>query len=243
MNQLSDRQKKLLEIIIKEYVDSAQAVGSENLVEKYDLGVSPATIRSEMVNLTELSFLTKPHISSGRVPTDLGFRYYIKNIMQEEEIPVVNEVAIKERLWPTRHDVDALLRQVVQALADETRNLGLVLTDEGKLYSAGASHILQHPEFYDIDLTRTVLHLLDEAELVFSMFSKTPQDQRRGVFLGREISLETLSSCGVVFARLDLPRGQGGYLSVVGPCRLKYATVLPMVNYLADLVSELSKGW
>ncbi|MBM4401640.1 MAG: hypothetical protein FJ044_00130, partial [Candidatus Cloacimonetes bacterium] len=135
MAELSERQIKLLGAIINEYVETASPVGSEVITQKYDLKVSPATIRNEMAALTNEGYLQKPHTSAGRIPTDLGFRFYIKNIMQEKEIPVVSEVAIKQRLWPQRHDLNNLLNQAAQALAEETKNLSLVLTDEGRLYT------------------------------------------------------------------------------------------------------------
>ncbi|MDO8259959.1 MAG: heat-inducible transcription repressor HrcA, partial [Candidatus Magasanikbacteria bacterium] len=72
MPELSDRRKELLKIIIDEYIESAEPVGSETIVEKYNLGVSPATVRNEMVFLTQGGFLKQPHTSSGRVPTPMG---------------------------------------------------------------------------------------------------------------------------------------------------------------------------
>lgn len=243
MAELNERQIKLLQAIINEYVETAAPVGSEVLTQKYDLGVSSATIRNEMGRLANEGYLSKPHTSAGRIPTDLGFRFYIKNIMQEKEIPVVSEVAIKQRLWPQRHDLINLLNQTAQALAEETKNLSLVLTDEGRLYTAGSANILRHPEFYDIDLTRTVLEMLDRSENFANMFARVPTEQNFGILLGEESGLPGFAGCGVIFSRFTLPRGRGGYLGVLGPTRLPYPQVVPMVKYFADLVNELSKGW
>lgn len=243
MAELSERQIKLLGSIINEYVETASPVGSEVITQKYDLQVSPATIRNEMATLTNEGYLAKPHTSAGRTPTDLGFRFYIKNIMHEKEIPVVSEVAIKQRLWPQRHDLNNLLNQAAQALAEETKNLSLVLTDEGRLYTAGSSHVLRHPEFYDIDLTRSVLEMLDRSEIFANMFARVPTEQSFGILLGEESGIPGFAECGVIFSRFSLPRGQGGYLGILGPTRLPYPKVVPMVKYFADLVNELSKGW
>lgn len=243
MAELSERQIKLLDAIINEYVETAEPVGSQILTQKYNLGVSSATIRNEMARLTNEGYLGKPHASAGRIPTDLGFRFFIKNIMQEKEIPVVSEVAIKQRLWPQRHDLSNLLNQTAQSMAEETKNLSLVLTDEGRLYTAGASYVLRHPEFYDIDLTRSVLEMLDRVEIFTGIFSRVFNEQEFGILLGKESGVPGLGNCGMIFSRFSMPRGQGGYLGILGPTRLNYAGVVPMVKYFASLVNELSKGW
>ncbi len=87
MPTISPRQAQLLRIIIEEYVKSAEAVGSENIVAKYSLGVSPATVRNEMAALTQEGYLEQPHTSAGRIPTALGFRYYLSDLMEELDIP------------------------------------------------------------------------------------------------------------------------------------------------------------
>ena len=91
MPDLSERQAKLLQVIIDEYVATAEPVGSETIVKKFDLGVSPATIRNDMVRLAEEGYLEKSYSSSGRVPTPLGFRFYIKTLMAEKKLPFTKE--------------------------------------------------------------------------------------------------------------------------------------------------------
>src|SRR5207253_444065 len=99
MTDLSDRQKDLLKAIVELYVKEGEPVGSQNVEKAYNLGVSPATIRNEMVKLTESGFLKQPHTSAGRIPTSMGFRVYIGELMKEKELPISAEVSIKENLW------------------------------------------------------------------------------------------------------------------------------------------------
>src|SRR4030065_1427914 len=98
MAELSERKRQLLKAIIDEYIATAEPVGSEAIVEKYSLGVSPATVRNEMVVLTREGYLSQPHTSAGRSPTPMGLRFYIKELMKEQEVPVKDEVQIKEDL-------------------------------------------------------------------------------------------------------------------------------------------------
>ena len=80
---LTDRQKELLKAIVELHVKNGESVGSQTLEKEYSLGVSPATIRNEMVKLTEMGFLKQPHTSAGRVPTSMGYRVYIQDLMKE----------------------------------------------------------------------------------------------------------------------------------------------------------------
>ena len=95
MTQLTERQRTLLLVIIRDYIDAAQPVGSKRLVERYDLDYSPATIRHEMAALTEMGYLRQPHTSAGRVPTEEGYRCFVSAMMNQAELPetVQNNIA------------------------------------------------------------------------------------------------------------------------------------------------------
>lgn len=240
---ITARQAQLLRIIIEEYVKSSEAVGSENIVAKYNLGVSPATVRNEMAALTHEGYLEQPHTSAGRTPTAMGFRYYLSELMEEKSVSVVAEVAIKQRLWQERHEIENLLRKAALALAEETHEMAIAITDTGKVYSAGASYVLDHPEFYDIDLTRSVLALIDQYDTLSTIFSQSQDSNRVNVLVGAETGLPYLAPCSVVYRHFDLGRGRVGTLGVIGPARLDYPTVIPTVRYFSDLMNELVRSW
>ncbi len=239
---LSERQLKLLELIIKEYIATAEPVGSENLVSKYKLNISPATVRNEMVVLTEEGFLAKPHFSAGRIPTQLAFRHFIKYLMEEEPLPVVNEVAIKQKLWEKRKDVDELLRQSVRELAQETNQLALCFLHPERLYHGGYANILNHPEFYEIDLTQSILRLLEDSEVWRAILAQIDPAQDFGVLLSEELGLPHLEPCGLVFARIKPRRENEGHLLVLGPLRLNYPRIIPRVRYFQHLINELGQN-
>ncbi len=88
MQALTERQETILGLIIHQYIDAAQPVGSRWLVDKYQLGVSPATVRNEMAHLTQSGFLRQPHTSAGRIPTEKGYRYFVRSLIGETELPV-----------------------------------------------------------------------------------------------------------------------------------------------------------
>src|SRR5512143_2336358 len=111
MNALTSRQTQILKALIDEYIVTAEPVGSEALDKKYNLGVSPATIRNEMVRLTDMKMLHQPHTSAGRSPTPEAMRYYVEQLMKPKDMSVTDEVAVKEKIWDYRQEVDKLLRE------------------------------------------------------------------------------------------------------------------------------------
>src|SRR3990167_2005655 len=102
MHNLTQRQIEILRNLIEEYIETALPVGSETLEKKRNISASPATIRNEMVKLTDLGYLQKPHSSAGRVPTPEGMKFYVNQLMKEKEISVTEGVELKEKVWDYR---------------------------------------------------------------------------------------------------------------------------------------------
>lgn len=239
MADLTERQLQILKAIIEEFISGARPVGSETLTEKRQLAFSPATVRNEMAVLHQEGFIEKPHVSAGREPTELGLRFYLTSLMQEQTLPVLQEVAIKQRLFQYRQDPSRMLREAALALTEGTGYLGAVTTHGGTIFYAGAQKILEHPEFFDINVTRAALDLLDNYDLLHDLFSRAAEPKSITVLIGREIGLANLEKVGLVFAHYGDPQ-KGGVVAVLGPTRMSYAVVVPQVRYLAQLLTELS---
>lgn len=240
MQDLSNRQIQILKHIIEEYIETAEAVGSETLEKKYNLSVSPATIRNEMVRLTDLGYLKQPHTSAGRAPTAMALKYYVRNILQQETLPVTEEVSVKQRLWDNRHKYDKTLRDATKALAEKTKALAITSgLDDEVFYQAGISNILDFPEFYDIDLTRSLLAMLDKFDYWQDLFARAAEaEDPFHILLGEDLGQGIFEPCGFVYTKFSSPRHQG-IIGVVGPYRLNYGRVIPMVKYFGNLLSEI----
>ncbi len=239
MTDLTDRQKALLKAIIEEYIESAEPVGSEVIERKYDLGVSPATIRIEMVHLTEAGFLRQPHTSAGRIPTSMGFRLYVSELMKEKQLSVTAEVSIKEKLMSQRYKQERLLKEAVSALAKQCAMLGLAIDCDAQVYWAGAANILDWPEFYDIDVTRFVLGLFDENPQLQEIIGRAHGTDPIHILFGEDMEFENLKTTGFVFTRYNGLEEDSGVIGVIGPARMNYALVLPYVKYVRDLVTQV----
>ncbi len=243
MTDLTPRQQSLLKAIVEEYIETAEAVGSEVVDKKYKLGVSPATIRNEMVKLTELGFLKQPHTSAGRAPTAVGFKYYISNLMEERELPIRDEVAVKEKLWDERFQFHRLLRDLTRSLSEMTGGIAVATTRDGDIYYSGASQVLDMPEFYDIDTTKTVLQMVEDAGEMIALFNRSVGEDPVKVMLGEEMGVPFLEPVGLVFTHYDAGKNHAGSLGVIGPSRMSYPRVIPTVRYFGDLLAEMSHSW
>jgi heat-inducible transcriptional repressor len=126
MPMLTERQETVLALIIHEYIDTAQPVGSVSLVDKYNLGISSATARNEMVALTEAGLLRQPHTSAGRVPSEEGYRYFVRRLLGETELPADEKRLISHQFHQARADVDEWVRLAASVLAQHSRVASLV---------------------------------------------------------------------------------------------------------------------
>jgi heat-inducible transcriptional repressor len=126
MERLSDRQETILALIIHDYVESGEAIGSKTLLERYGLGVSSATVRNEMVALTQAGLLCQLHTSGGRRPTEEGYRYFVRRLLTETELPTDEKRLISHQFYQARADVDEWVRLAASVLAQHSRAASLV---------------------------------------------------------------------------------------------------------------------
>lgn len=239
---LTDRQIAIIKAAVEEFTETAKPVGSVTLETKYKLGVSPATLRNEMAELEKKGFLSQPHTSAGRTPTTTAIKFYINQLMKEQDLSVAEEVSVKEKVWDHRFDPDSLLREACQVLADRAKSLSVATTSAGKSYHAGSANLLSFPEFFNIDVTRKVLQLLDETELLSSVFDRAVGNQPIHVLVGQELGLEFFEPVSLIFADLQMGDKKGS-LGVISSYRQHYQKNIPLVRYVANLVNQISQDW
>lgn len=128
MKPLSERQETILALLLHEYVDTVRPVGSKRLVTKYNLGISSATVRNEMVALTEAGLLSQPHTSAGRVPTEVGYRYFVRRLMGEAELPPAEKRLISHQFHQASADIDEWVKLATSVLAHHSRSASLATT-------------------------------------------------------------------------------------------------------------------
>lgn len=237
---LTQRQKNLLRAVIEKYIETAEPVGSETIEKEGGLGVSPATIRNEMVRLTSLGYLRQPYTSAGRVPTSVGLKFFVDQLMEEKALSLKEEVAIKDELTEENQRFDKLLRHTARVLADQTHSLAIATDENNDIYASGMAHILDMPEFYDIDITKTVLSMIDRFEVLDQIFGQLSGEDQIKILFGDELGVPYLEPCGFILTRYQTPN-HSGVLSIVGPSRLNYPVIIPTMRYFTQLLSNIAK--
>ena len=126
MTELSERQKIILSLVIHDYSRTATPVGSHVLVARYNLDMSTATVRNELVVLTERGYLRQPHTSAGRVPTEEGYRYFVSRLTHASQLPDTTRRTISHQFYQMRNDVEQWVRLAASVLAYQSRAASLV---------------------------------------------------------------------------------------------------------------------
>lgn len=238
MIDLTARQVQVLRAIIEEFIETAEPVGSETIDKKFAIGVSPATIRNEMVYLTKQGYLRKTHSSAGRMPTPLALKLYVNELMKEKELTVADEVSTKEKIWNSRKELDKLLFQITKVLAERSKALGLAMVDRDRLYHSGYANLLQMPEFYDIKVMRHVLQLTEEVSLLEELFASGSNERQIHVIYGQELGNQNFDPVGFIHMSFEVDN-QLCHVGIIGSTRFDYAYVIPMMKYVRSLVQEL----
>ena len=335
---LTTRQEAVLKLIIEEYVKTAEPVGSRTLSKLLDF--SSATIRNEMADLEDLGYLEKTHTSSGRIPSDQGYHYYIETILSDDQnyedsynvidelfsnsgmkrdeaikqamnllsqltnyttialgpnaygskvkkielIPLQESTCIllivtnlghvesKQILIPESVSLDDMKRvmeifndilydcpigQVSEKLHYEihTERVKEILAynktiidtfleaftkfTQSKYYLSGKNKMLYQPEFSDVQRVRELLTFFEQND-IFRLVENT-QELGLSVKIGKENQVSAMRDCTVITIPYDLNDKAKGTIAIVGPTRMEYQKVIPLVKYLARHMSKLYK--
>jgi transcriptional regulator of heat shock response len=238
-NNVQKREEAVLEIIVRNYTESAEPVGSRFVARK--LGLSSATIRNVMSDLEEEGFLMHPHTSAGRIPTDKGYRYYVNSLMHRRNINDNIVHMIEEQYHQKIRSLEDILEKTSYLMSSLTSYVGVtLLPDIEKVYLDGASHLIEQPEFHDIKKLHNLFRCLEDKVAILKLLcGEVDDDDRLTIHIGKENKSNYLSECSVVTRGYKVKGKKKGKLAVIGPKRMVYERVVPMVELLADTVSTI----
>ncbi len=127
---LNDRKKKILQLIIEDYISTAEPVGSRTIARKYNLGISPATIRNEMSDLEMLGYLEQPHTSAGRIPSAQAYRFYVDSLLEPGSLTDNDMALINSWFKERRRSIDEIFQSTAKILSRMTQNVSMVLANK-----------------------------------------------------------------------------------------------------------------
>ncbi len=232
--EITQRQKEILNRLVEEYINSAEPVSSKLLEKKYDFGICPATIRIEMQKLTDDGFISQPHTSAGRVPTDEGYRFFVNNLF-EKGVPEVNDIFNLED-WAEKEMGDRVrfMQQLTKNLAALSSNLALgYLFDENVLWKEGWEDVLREPEFETPELIPDFADVIKNFEKEIEEF-KTNSGIK--VYIGKENPFSKAKEFSIIISSCNLPNKEKGVLALMGPKRMAYEKNIGLINTLIKLL-------
>ncbi len=338
---LNERCQEILKVVVHSYIDTAGPVGSRTITKRYNIGLSPATIRNIMADLADMGFLTQPHTSAGRVPTDKGYRFYVDSIINSKGFRDINnaEKEMSSRLEITKGDIKGLMQETSRMLSLLSHYLGVVLAprledstykrmdfvrlkdrhilvifisdeeivhnriieideditqkdlnrisnflsrelyglslkevrrkifskmyeekmqcdrlikralsicremvmagSEGDVYIGGIADLLDLPEFADLRKIKELFKAIEDKHLLLKLLDKTMETDGLRVFIGEENPLCEMKNCAIVTSTYKEGDKPLGALGIIGPTRMNYSEVIPIVDYTAMLLSRL----
>lgn len=233
---MTSRQQQLLSAIVEQYAEVASPVGSSLLAKVF--GVSSATIRAEMAELEREGYITQPHTSAGRVPTDKGYRFYVNNLSEQE----VAKEGRSERALTARVQhgglPDRTIRNAVDTLVELTHNLGMATIGQ-QLYMSGLSNLFGQPEFMQKGQVQQVAQLLDNLE---PWLREAAPNEPLSVYIGQENPIGRAAGCSLIISKFRSPFSDQSYIGVLGPTRQSYRDVMMLVAHAGKELEEVLYG-
>ncbi len=234
---MTQRQLAILVAIIEQYAEVAVPVGSVTLAKLFN--VSSATIRSEMARLEDMGLLMQPHSSSGRIPTDAGYRLYVNGITESKDYslpaPKKSTRVLEARIQPQLSGrADKAIRSAVDVLVELTQNLGLATIGD-ELYINGMGNLFSQPEFLEGRQAQSVASLLDNLE---PWLREAAPNEPLNVFIGSENPIGKSSGASLIVSRFNSPYSDHSYIGVLGPTRQSYEKVMRLVRHAGKMLEE-----
>jgi heat-inducible transcriptional repressor len=336
---LTQRDRTILDAIVRDYIETAEPVGSRAISKKSDIHLSPATIRNIMSDLEDIGLITQPHVSAGRVPTETGLRFYVNSILELRPLADSEKRRIQNYLMDSSQEVEELLKTTSKMLAVVTEQAAIVSRPKssatvfkhiefirmrdnlilmvlvtqaglvqnkiieiednlsqgeldrltqylnellydltldqlkqkvleemkkdkddfdallskaleisnqafqeesvGEVYIEGRINLMRYPEFSQIEILRDLFRAFEEKNILIRLLEKSINAIGIQIFIGSETQIDEMGGCSVITAPYTNGEYPIGTLGVIGPTRMNYDRVIPIVDYTARVISKI----
>lgn len=235
-----DRRSEILKAIIEHFVQTAEPVGSQTILVSYKFSVSPATIRNDMAFLEKEGLIFQPHTSSGRVPTDQGYRIFVDEMADYEK---ARKDARKALVRVTQsYKVEKAREKIYDAvslLARATENASFAtLPDNRRTFYLGFSNMLKQPEFASDSISASqVIEVFEKSDNFVNILRNLDIKEKARIFIGKENAIPQIQSCSIVVVKYKV-EGYEGYLGLLGPTRMQYAFNMAILEEVKKLLEK-----
>ncbi|MFA4930520.1 MAG: hypothetical protein WC570_01480 [Patescibacteria group bacterium] len=239
METINERQKNILRMIVGDYINWARPVGSAWLVRRHKMSCCSATVRHDMVELEKSGYLKQFHTSSGRIPTIVGYRYFIDHLMAAKDLPP----RFRRRMSLVLGSLDSTkYSQAVKVLATEVANitdsLVIISMPEDRWYMNGMQYILNRPEFRDGQLTQRMGILLDRIDHIIADLRRQLPDGTYRVYLDDELNYDYTRDLAFAVKKFRDPFGESHIFGSVGPVRMDYQILPKLMDFASKMLED-----
>jgi len=236
---LTVRQDEILKVIVQEYSDTAVPIGSNLLRKKYNLNYSSATLRSEMAKLEDSGFLVQPHISSGRTPSDKGYRYFIDNLLSRKKTDLNYQKRLELELLKLKTKNARLERTTAKLLASMSDCLAITgIIDKNEFFDFGMHHLLDDPELKNGDDLSKLILALDLIDENLDKILVKIKDGETKIFIGKENPIREVKNCSMIVSPYRRDDGEQGLLAIIGPKRMKYEKNKSLIEFVKKFLGK-----
>jgi len=231
------RRRAVLAATINKYSQDAVPVASLDIAEAFDL--SPATIRNIFAELEEEGYLTHPYTSGGRIPTNKGYRYYVDFLTERRLLEEEKESILMEYRRQIKR-LEDVLEKASEIISHITHYTGIVsfVDWHDRFYYRGMDFILDHPEFWDLETMRLLIRMIEEKQRLLYIINRDFNEKVK-IYIGEELGDPKMSNCSLVVSSYRVKNKPMGRLAVLGPVRMEYRHIIPAMEYISDVVTEV----
>ncbi len=232
------RKKSILAVTINRYIQNASAVASEDIAKEF--GLSSATIRNIFAEMEEAGYLTHPYTSGGRIPTNKGYRYYVDFLVSEMQLLDAEKESIINGYKRAINRLEDALEETSEVISAITHYTSIVslLDWQDKFFYRGVSFILEQPEFQDSTRVKLLIKMLEEKRNLLNIINQEFNDKTK-IYIGEELGCQEMNNYSLVVARYNLKDKPCGSIAVLGPMRMEYRHIVPALEYVSEVLSEV----
>jgi len=230
---MNDRKEQLLNLLVENYIKTAEPIGSRFLLTASKLDIGEATVRNDLRALEEEGYLTHPHTSAGRIPTEKGYRFYLEDLRMEKERLTKRENEVLSRALSKKDQNYIQARKgMAKEMADVSDMAVMVAFSDDSVYYTGLSKLFSQPEFQETDLVASVSQVFDNCDECLGDFFEVV-DENTKVYVGGENPFGERMS--IIASKFE-GEGQTGTLLVIGPIRQNYKKNFALINRIKEII-------
>lgn len=246
---MTERQEKILNAVISEYVKNGEPVASSFLLGKNKFDISPATMRIEFNALEKQGYLHQPHVSSGCVPTDKAYRLFVNNILtqRKDEIKPTLQKKLQSQVENYDDDFVSFMQKSMRALADMSSSLAIsYFEDKDLVLKEGFDEIVKMHEFEQAQILRNFMQTIHNFEGGMDDFCKEADcldaDQDILVYIGKEINYNNASDFSILVSRWESNKDKKkGAIALIGPKRMEYGKNISLIKSAKKIIESRKK--